>query len=52
MELDVDIGASRSRKTCGALGISRERSFTYTFSIENTGWLFWGSLMELPSGGF
>src|SRR5947209_7367742 len=40
-------GCVRSRKICGAFGISSERSFTYTFSIENTGcWSFWGSLMD------
>src|SRR5687768_13561041 len=45
-------GASRSRKTWGALGISSERSFTYTFSMEKTGWLFCAaSLMKLPSEG-
>src|SRR5258706_4867745 len=44
------VGVSRSRNACGALGISRERSFTYSFSIENTGWLSCcASLMELPS---
>src|SRR3954469_4545995 len=44
------VGASRSRKACGALGISSERSFTYTFSMENTGW-FCGWLMERPCCG-
>src|SRR3954470_12349777 len=43
------VGASRSRKACGAFGISSDRSFTYTFSIENTGW-FCGWLMERPCG--
>src|SRR4051812_12781379 len=45
-------GVLRSRKICGALGISTERSFTYSFSIEKTGSLvFCGSLMVRPSGG-
>src|SRR4051812_25357311 len=44
-------GALRSRNTCGAFGISSERSFVYSFSMEKTGWsAFCGSLMEIPSG--